>query len=614
VSRQDWLDRLRERLPGRNAGASPGAGEAGGGARQALSRAATTVVERAGSIADAVSGAWLSLPLMVRQRLAAASALVALVALVGFVLIPAAPCWSPGGDRCPPSDDAIALVPADVGAYLHLNLDPATDQYELAATLARQFPEFAELATSALPLAADRRIDYERDVRPWSGGEVAVSFDTDGTELAPMLILEVADAAAAIEFAERALGPELATAEVNGITLITDSMGAAAALRAGFLLIGPESQVRRSVELPGSDSLAAAAAAQRPLGELPAERLAELYLSPELAGALAESEELAPLDAFVDAEASIGAAAALVVEEDAVRIAVRSVLDPGRSEDAPGFFGELPRFEPTLTSKVKGDALVYLGVGDPEAAAAALVGPAVATAPDVFDGLARFASRLERRDGVDLERDLLTLLPGEAALTVEPDEPPADGGSDAGETPGIVTPTGAPYLALLAKEVDSAAALDDLAALQEPIAGAVDSAGGREPRFRSSEVAGVEAQILPLSPVVDLTYATADDQLIVATSPVAVERYLADAEPLAAVAAFERATRSFDDELSLLLYVGFRDLLALGERLFLAEDPTYARYAVDLRGLEAAALAVTQSSSELRTDARVTVGEREGAE
>jgi hypothetical protein len=305
----------------------------------------------------------------------------------------------------------------------------------------------------------------------------------------------------------------------------------------------------------------------------------------------------------------LGAAAALAVEEDGVRVAVRSVLDPELSGSDPGPFRGLPPFEPTLTSRIKGDALVYLGVADPAAAAAALVGPALSTAPEVFGGLRRFSRRLARRAGVDLGRDLLPLLPGEAALTVEPDEPPpAAGAEGGGETPGLAGPTGAPYLALVARGVDVPSVLDELEQLQGPIAAAVDPGGGREPDFETREIGGIEAQLLPLSPVVDLTYAAAGDQLIVATSPGAVERYLADAEPLAGAESFERVTRSFDDEVSALLYLGFRDLLALGERLFLAEDPTYARYAVELRALDAAALAVTQTPSELRVDARVTIG------
>ena len=55
----------------------------------------------------------------------------------------------------------------------------------------------------------------------------------------------------------------------------------------------------------------------------------------------------------------------------------------------------------------------------------------------------------------------------------------------------------------------------------------------------------------------------------------------------------------------MLLYLDFPDLLDLGERLFLAEDPTYARFALDLRTLGAAAIAVSCTPAQMSTDARV---------
>ncbi|MGB3099452.1 MAG: hypothetical protein WBB30_09195, partial [Solirubrobacterales bacterium] len=96
-----------------------------------------------------------------------------------------------------------------------------------------------------------------------------------------------------------------------------------------------------------------------------------------------------------------------------------------------------------------------------------------------------------------------------------------------------------------------------------------------------------------------------------ATSPAAIERLASDEQPLADSDGFRAATESFDDQVSMLVYLDLPDLLSLGERLFLAEDPSYARYALDLRTLGAAALAVTYSPSQLSTDARVVVGEGE---
>lgn len=564
-------------------------------------------------VGGAIADAWFGLSLLARQRIAAAVALLAAVAFGFFVLVPLAPCWVPGGDRCPPPDDAVALVPADVAAYVHANLDAETDQFESAAELAGKLPELRASASSLLSLAADRAIDYERDVRPWSGGELAVVLDADGLEISRMLMFEVADEAGALDFARRILGPGVSSSEVDGTSVDSDRDGLSAAILDGFLLIGPDQLVRAAIELDPGDALPADPAADAARDALPDDALLDAYLSADFAATLGRRRDLGPFDTFVDSDASEGVAAALGFDSEGVDLAVRSIQDPERAEAAPDFFSALPLFEPELTERVNSDALVYLGVGDPGESAGTLVGQAAATAPDLFDGLKSFNRRLRRGGGVDIERDVLPLLEGEAALTVEPQEPPGE--DEAGQpSPGVIGDTDIPYLALLATGVDAEEAARDLAELQVPIAESVDPSAGQAPVFGSREIGGVTAQSLRLSPVVDLTYATFDDELIVGTSPAAVERAVGDGEPLADGEIYERVTSGFPDQVSIILYLDFRDLLSFGERLFLAEDPAYARFAGDLRTLEAAALAVTRTRTELATDLRVTVGEPQTAE
>ena len=46
------------------------------------------------------------------------------LALVWSLAVPALPCEAPGGDRCPPADDAIQLVSEDALAYAHAERRP----------------------------------------------------------------------------------------------------------------------------------------------------------------------------------------------------------------------------------------------------------------------------------------------------------------------------------------------------------------------------------------------------------------------------------------------------------------------------------------------------------
>ena len=119
----------------------------------------------------------------------------------------------------------------------------------------------------------------------------------------------------------------------------------------------------------------------------------------------------------------------------------------------------------------------YLGLGNPASGARTLVARAAETAPKLFKGLKRFNRNLENKDGVDLEQDLLPVLDGEAALTVEPQQ--QDDATDAG-----LATTSVPYLGLIAKGVDIDNALTDLAGLQGPIAENVDPASGPDAGLR----------------------------------------------------------------------------------------------------------------------------------
>jgi hypothetical protein len=585
-----------------------------GAAGAAIASAARSAGGVARDGADRVSDAWSGLELTTRRRIAAVAILVALVAFIVLVIAPLAPCWAPGGDRCAPDDDAIALVPADAAAYVHMNLDPDTDQAEAAGPVTDKLPELTAQASSLLALATDRVIDYRRDIAPWSGGELALSLDAGISSVDRTLLVEVADTEGAEQFVDNYLREGVTDTDVEGIKVRTDRAGTSAAIAGGFLILGSEDSVTATVELArgaGGETLAGDDAFEGIEGQLPDERILDAWIAPALARTMFSGPraDFRPFNTFVNADATQGVGAALTFEDDTIGLTIRSAQDPDGPKAEQDFFTNLPPFEPTLADGIGADALAYLGIGDPAASAEALIERAADTAPDLFSGLKAFNRRLGKKDGVDLQGDLLPTLDGETALTVEPEEKPGEGPKQSG-SPGTLAPATTPYLAMLATGADVEAALTDLAGLQAPIAAGVDpGSSGQAPVFESSEIAGVEAQSLQISPVVDLTYAGWDDELVIGTSPLAVERARSDADSLADLDAYEETTEPFGDSVSMLVYLNTRSLLTLGERLFLGADPTYARVAPDLRTLEAIALGVESSDSELSTDLRVAVGE-----
>ncbi len=147
--------------------------------RRDVARAGRAAASAARTAGGRISDGWMGLPLLTRQRIAAAAAFVVLVLFFVLVLIPNAPCWAPGGSACPPADDAIALVPADSDGYVHANLDPGTDQAQAATDIAGRLAGFSAVGAiggDLLNPAAGRAINYRREIAPWSGGEIAMAL------------------------------------------------------------------------------------------------------------------------------------------------------------------------------------------------------------------------------------------------------------------------------------------------------------------------------------------------------------------------------------------------------------------------------------------------------
>src|SRR5215212_10600048 len=91
---------------------------------------------------------WSTISVRDRWRLGLVTLVLAVLLVVAFVAVPALPCGAPGGDVCPPADDAIALVPDDSLAYLHVNVDPDTEKYQEANDVAGRIPSLTEQLTS----------------------------------------------------------------------------------------------------------------------------------------------------------------------------------------------------------------------------------------------------------------------------------------------------------------------------------------------------------------------------------------------------------------------------------------------------------------------------------
>lgn len=542
-----------------------------------------------------------------RARIVAAVIVAATAAIVYFVLIPAAPCSFPGGDSCPPGDDAIALVPDDALAYLHLDIDRDDDQVAAGTELAGRVPLLSRIALGAITQLSGVKVDFSSQIEPWAGGEMAVALLPAGTSVERAVMIEATDAGEAQDFASQLFGPKQSTTESGGTEVALGTRGAAWAIEDGFLIVGREGAVTDLLAADPGSRLSGSDGTQV-LESLPEDRLAYGYLSAAGARGLLSVKGLEPIDTFVDSAATDGAAAALTADGSGVHLTLQSDLDPGRAESSPGFFAALPRFTPALTGDIGPGSLAYLGLGSPATSVDSLLDQARSSSPGLVVAFRRASKDLRKQTGVDIGKDLLPLLGSEVALSVQPVVAAASDPT----VPGVVADASTPYVSLIADGIDADSAARALAELQEPVAKALaPPENGRVAVFETIQVAGVQAQSLAVSPALNLTYATYGDRLVIATDSLGIEQARSIDEGLDSSVAFQRATENMPDSVSLLAYFDLVGLLSLGEQVGLAVNPTYTTYAPDLRSLTAAALSVDGGDDQIRTDLEIVIGPRQ---
>ena len=176
------------------------------GFRYFISDLAFVVARFPRAVANGAAGFWQSLPVVARRRLVAALGVVVAALVFAGLVVPNLPCAFPGGDECAPDDDALELAPANTIAYVHANLDPETEQAELASEVAGRMPlvsrqviaQAATLLNAGAPLGAASE--------PWFEGEAAALVIGGGASADRVQLLETGDEEGARVYAESVSG------------------------------------------------------------------------------------------------------------------------------------------------------------------------------------------------------------------------------------------------------------------------------------------------------------------------------------------------------------------------------------------------------------------------
>ena len=565
-----------------------------------------------------------------RWRLAAGTGAVALIAIVALLVVPNLPCSFPGGDACAPDDDAIEVVPADALAYVHVSLDTDNEQYEDVVGIANRTPLVTkQVLVQMLPIflgASGRPPNFEEEIDPWFGGEIAIAVVPGGAGTQQVQMLEVSDTDGAREYEESIAAGNPEPEDYQGIDIREDERGLASAIVEDFLVLGTASGVRSVIDVSagaeGADSLADDATASEAFDALPAERFAEAYLSTEgIDSFLALSDgALAPVEPLVDSGDSLGAAFAVSADEGGLRLATRSLLDPERDPEGGGFFSAFDPFEPVLPAEIAPDTLAYAGFGNADETLSSLLEQATVRAPGVAKGFTDLVERLRRDVGVDISEELLPALNGEGAIAVAPrpaEEEIEASAPDEDEVPEeLQSPDGPetiarggsePYLQFLADDVDAEATGDALARLQEELAKSVDPSIAN-PVFREEQFGDVTGQVLERGPGNVIAYGIADGKLAIANDTAAVERLDGDPDSgLGGAEIYTSATEELAEEPLMIAFFDLAGLITLAEQLGAGAESPFTTFAEDLRRLQTLALTVSREEDTLATDSYLRI-------
>ncbi|MEO8245628.1 MAG: DUF3352 domain-containing protein [Chloroflexota bacterium] len=401
------------------------------------------------------------------------------------------------------ADRAAGLAPATSAFYATLYLQPsAGQQAQLASVLSRLpgFEDTAALDTKIDELAqrffGDAGFDYRADVKPWLGNQLAVAGGAPDETGQPRDLLFIADVKDEAVFADRLGsllpdGTETSDETYQGLT-VTQAGTTSYAIVDGMLVAGeaPE-QVHGAIDVFQGrvDSLADLPAFSTAMRSLPSDHLLAAWVDiKQMAataagtGAVADTAGFSTFSmALLAEESGFRLVGQLPVDAESVGAAIRDALASGAT------IPQLPDAMPdgTEVSLILHNLRAALERTETELQDQS---PDVAATIDQLRALAAFGL------GVDIDNDLLPLLDGEVGVALH----------------GIAD--GLPAGALLLRPSDPAASAEALGRVLD----ALESRGSAAAR---TTVAGTEVVSIDVPQVGAVSWAVADELIVLGLTP-----------------------------------------------------------------------------------------------
>ena len=424
-------------------------------------------------------------------------------------LLAAAALSGCGGDDT--ASTAAGVVPANAAAFIEVDSDLGSAEWQQLDDLLRKFPGRADLLREIREGLAEEELSWERDVEPALGETTALvwlDFENDGENVVGITKPD-----------DKEKFRQLLT------KLNEDSDEKAISRDVGEWTLIAETDALLDRVADDDPNLAGDDRYTEALDDLPDDRLATAYVDMTKATDQIESAlQGEGLDTFGlgNLEQLESVAAAVTAEEKGVNATIVA-----RSTGDVNALGVGEAYESRFLDEVPGDALLF----------ASFSGEAYRTQLEELPEAQREQLReFERMAGVSLEQ-LMSLLEGEGAFYVRP---------------GALIPE----VTLLLEADDEAEAVATVDRLARRAAGAFGGAP------RTQKIEGVDVKTLSLGPV-GLNYGAFDGKLVVSLSTTAFEQLQSDDEKLADAEDFEQAAEAagLPDETSGLFYLNVQDLL-----------------------------------------------------
>lgn len=348
------------------------------------------------------------------------------------------------------TDEAVHLVPANAGAYVNVFVRPSNSQKMALEDLLGKFPQLGdsfEEAKDALvelldPQLAEFDLQFERDIDPWLGNQIALYFmpppvdltsndgSGDAIDLAPTqepdaaVLVAVTDQDAARAALDKALAAQDLEAEAvsyegTDYSLVPDDgVDVAVGFLEDFMILGSERALKLSVDAFRGDSLADAPEYEEAFEGLSEDQIGTMYFDTEglieaaVESTTASSEDRAGMQTLADSgpiAVGLHARSDAVVLEASARLpgdpAVRDIVEGLAGEGTEGVMSAMPE-----------ETWLAWAVPNLGRAISGIVATAEGASPTI--GSDELSEAFERETGLDLNEDVLSWM-GSAGLFVE---------------------------------------------------------------------------------------------------------------------------------------------------------------------------------------------------